>query len=116
VLICPEVAVSTAMVYKNLNLRLTKCEKKLKNFPFEMPVFDAGIHLCNDLETVTTEFCPEIQTIKQKLVGMNAVGALMSGSGPTVFGLFNDPEEARAAYRSLLKNENRRVWIAEPLL
>jgi len=116
VLVCPKVSISTAAVYKNLNLRLTKCEKKLKNFPFELPIFDVGQHLCNDLETVTLALCPEIGTIKQKLMELNAKGALMSGSGPSVFGLFIDPHEARAAYDSLSENKNWQVWAAEPLL
>jgi 4-diphosphocytidyl-2-C-methyl-D-erythritol kinase len=116
VLICPAVAVSTAEVYKKLNLRLTNCKKKLKNFPFETPVFNAGKHLCNDLETVTTALCPEIRKIKQKLLEMKAAGASMSGSGPSVFGLFYDPVTARIAYDSLSKNSNWQVWVAEPLL
>jgi 4-diphosphocytidyl-2-C-methyl-D-erythritol kinase len=59
-LVCPELSVSTAWAYKNLNLRLTKCEKKLKKFLFGIPEFKAGQHLCNDLESVTTERYPEI--------------------------------------------------------
>jgi len=114
-LVCPEFSVSTAAVYKKLNLRLTKCEKKLKKFLFGEPVFDVRQHLCNDLELVTTVLHPEILQIKQKLMDLNANGALMSGSGPAVFGVFTESDKARFAYDVLAENDNWRVFIAETL-
>ena len=116
ILVCPEFPVSTAWVYKNLNLRLTKCKKELTNFPFGAPVFSVAKHLCNDLETVTTTRHPEILQIKRKLMTLNAEGALMSGSGPTVFGIFSDPEKAASAYDVLARGEKRRVFITKTLL
>ena len=53
--------------------------------------------LCNILETVTVKRYPTINDIKNTLLDDNALGALMSGSGPTVFGLFNDESTAEAA-------------------
>jgi 4-diphosphocytidyl-2-C-methyl-D-erythritol kinase len=111
ILVCPDFSVSTAWVYKNLNLRLTKCEKKLKNFSFGRPVFKAGQHLCNDLETVTTAQYPEILQIKKKLMALNARGALMSGSGPTVFGIFREPDRAESAYEILAREGKWQVFI-----
>lgn len=116
ILVCPEFSVSTAWVYKKLNLRLTKGEKKLKNFLFGTPAFDVGQHLCNDLESVTTGRHPEILKIKQKLMELNAQGALMSGSGPTVFGIFREPGRAESAYDVLAKQGKWRVFITETLL
>lgn len=49
----------------------------------------------NVLERVTASMHPEILEIKEALVAAGAAGALMSGSGPTVFGLCADPGEAR---------------------
>lgn len=115
ILVCPELSVSTAWVYKNLNLRLTKCEKKLKNFSFGAPEFEAGQHLCNDLETVTAVKHPEILQIKQKLMTMHAEGALMSGSGPAVFGVFRDREKATSAYDVLARENKWRIFIAKTL-
>jgi 4-diphosphocytidyl-2-C-methyl-D-erythritol kinase len=115
-LVCPEFAVSTAWVYKNLNLRLTKCEKKLKNFLFGKPLYEVGQHLCNDLESVTTERHPEILQIKQKLIEMNAKGALMSGSGPSVFGIYEEPARAESAYDALAREGNWQVFITKALL
>ena len=87
-LINPGYGISTAEIFKNLNLRLTKCKKVLKNFSFNNEGFDAVRHLCNDLETVTAVLYPDIGKAKTALLKRGAYGALMSGSGPTVFGLF----------------------------
>ncbi|MGD8973531.1 MAG: 4-(cytidine 5'-diphospho)-2-C-methyl-D-erythritol kinase [Desulfobacterales bacterium] len=96
-LIYPGIRVPTQEVYRNFNLRLTKCKKKLKKAPLKKSGFDASLHLCNDLESVTASNYPVINTIKEQLLKHGAVGALMSGSGPTVFGLFSDPGSARKA-------------------
>ena len=114
-LVCPKLSVSTAWVYKNLNLRLTKCEKKLKNFLFGRPVFKAGQHLCNDLESVTTGRHPEILEIKKRLMDLDARGALMSGSGPAVFGIFREPDRAESAYDDLAREGRWRVFITKTL-
>ncbi len=94
-LVHPPIPVSTAQVYKNLNLALTNCEKVTKNWPLNGQGFDAGRHLCNDLETVTARICPDVLTAKEALLDHGAIGALMSGSGPCVFGLFEDETAAR---------------------
>jgi 4-diphosphocytidyl-2-C-methyl-D-erythritol kinase len=52
-------------------------------------------NLTNALESVTIKLHPEIEEIKTKLIGAGALGVLMSGSGPTVFGLAADMESAR---------------------
>lgn len=52
----------------------------------------------NVLETVTIPVHPVIQQIKEEMLRLGAAGAMMSGSGPTVFGLFDDREKAEAAY------------------
>jgi 4-diphosphocytidyl-2-C-methyl-D-erythritol kinase len=115
ILACPNLSVPTAWVYKNLNLRLTKCEKKLKNFLFGRPVFKAGQHLCNDLESVTIGRHPEILEIKKKLMELNARGALMSGSGPAVFGIFREPDRAESAYDVLAREGKWPVFITKTL-
>ena len=90
------------MVYKNLNLGLTKCENHLKSFSLKQNGFLPARHLCNDLEVVTEAMFPEIKAVKRLLIDdYGAEGALMSGSGPTVFGLFSDDQKAKNAFRSL---------------
>lgn len=53
--------------------------------------------LCNVLEPVTSQLIPEITALKQRMMALGADGALMSGSGPTVFGLFSSKETAQHA-------------------
>jgi 4-diphosphocytidyl-2-C-methyl-D-erythritol kinase len=51
----------------------------------------------NILETVTIPEHPEIQHIKDTMLENGAIASLMSGSGPTVFGIFDDIEQAKTA-------------------
>jgi len=113
-LIFPGFSVSTATVYKNLNLRLTKCKKKLKDSLLDKRSFDPGCHLCNDLEAVVASKYPVINTVKTALLDHGALGALMSGSGPTVFGLFSDSDKASKANHALARNnETWQLYLAD---
>lgn len=107
-LIYPGISVSTSDIYKNLNLGLTKCKKKLKNFSFNEQTFEVDQHLCNDLETVTASRYPDIIEAKKALLYYGARGALMSGSGPTVFGFFSDFDKAQRAHHIISKNN--KMW------
>ena len=115
VLIHPEIQVSTADVYKNLNLGLTNCEQKLKSFPLNKG-FNPFHHLCNDLETVTISWYPEISDIKKALLDQGALGSLMSGSGPTVFGIFSDLDRAKKAYKTLSINQRWSCFMTQLLV
>jgi 4-diphosphocytidyl-2-C-methyl-D-erythritol kinase len=110
VLVFPGFGISTAEVFKNLNLGLTKCEKQLRYFPFKSGKFDIVRHLCNDLETVTVDRFPVIETIKKELLDQGAMGALMTGSGSAVFGLFRDLQEARRAADAIAVDADRQVF------
>ena len=54
--------------------------------------------MANSFEESVFAKYPEISQIKDTLLNMNADGALMSGSGSTVFGLFEDKAKAKEAY------------------
>ncbi len=119
-LVHPPIRISTAIVYQNLKLRLTKCQQRLKNITLhpemEREHFRSDTvenHLCNDLETVTALQYPVIETIKQALLAGGATGALMSGSGPTVFGLFRDKAVAQDAFINLSRNRDWRLFKTE---
>ena len=58
----------------------------------------------NILETVTVEHYPEIAQLKEIMVNVGALNALMSGSGPTVFGLFENERTAKRAYKAVRKS------------
>jgi 4-diphosphocytidyl-2-C-methyl-D-erythritol kinase len=92
---------------------LTKCEKKIKRL-FSIKIgFDPGLHLCNDLEVVTASKYPVITSIKEQLLIQGALGALMSGSGPTVFGLFSDSHTAERAKQAIGENTRWDVFICD---
>lgn len=101
VLVRPRFEVSTAWVYKNLNLGLTNCEKSFKYRYFEEDFTKVKKLLCNDLEQVTIRKFPQIKIVKRTLIDLGAETALMSGSGPTVFGLFEDWSLAEQAFHGM---------------
>lgn len=70
--------------------------------------------LCNVFEEVLPEDCTEVFTIKQKLLELGALGAAMSGSGPTVFGIFAEELAARKAVEQLSKSY-RQTYLAKPV-
>jgi 4-diphosphocytidyl-2-C-methyl-D-erythritol kinase len=111
-LLNPGVEVNTAEVFGNLNLRLTKCKKIITRPSLKQSGFDASLHLCNDLETVTISKYPIIESLKKQLISHGALGALMSGSGPTVFGLFSDPHTAGEAGRAIGQNFPLDAYLA----
>jgi 4-diphosphocytidyl-2-C-methyl-D-erythritol kinase len=109
-LVYPNTSISTAWVYKNLNLRLTKDEKKLSKFHFDGQFFNIDKHLVNDLEPVTERVLPVIGQIKRLLMENGAAGAMMTGSGSTVFGLYADAKRAARAHQALGKRPQSRDW------
>jgi 4-diphosphocytidyl-2-C-methyl-D-erythritol kinase len=111
-LVNPGFETSTAWVYKNLNLRLTKngdCNKIAR-----LTVRNMAQRLHNDLETVTAAAHPVIHRIEEALLDRGAVGARMSGSGPTVFGIFENEDGCRAAAAGL-SGEGWRIYPVEAL-
>jgi len=115
-LINPGFNVSTAEIYRKLNLRLTKCKKKFTYVHLKKCGFDVALHLCNDLETVTASTYPAIASIKEQLIHHGALGALMSGSGPTVFGLFSDLRKAKIARDALSHYDYWQLYIADMIV
>ena len=59
--------------------------------------------MVNVLETVTSKEHSEIKEIERIMMNNNALGSMMSGSGPTVFGLFESKEDALRGKEELLK-------------
>jgi 4-diphosphocytidyl-2-C-methyl-D-erythritol kinase len=80
-------------------LRLTKKGDCNKIARLNLRNIALGLH--NDLETVTSAVHPVINRIKDALLDRGAAGALMSGSGPTVFGIFETKAASLAAADSL---------------
>ena len=110
-LVNPQIAVSTADVYQSL--QLTK-GGELANLPrFSVATSEdlcAALH--NDLEAVTLQRFPVIAALKQRLLETGAMGALMSGSGATVFGVYPDFSSASKAAETLNVNND---WFVAPV-
>jgi len=116
-LVKPDIFVSTAWVYKNYqghraafdgrmerpNAELTKKAEKVNNIEHFIRIFEKeefnslSDAVLNDLESVTAKEFPVIDEIKDTLRREGAVFALMSGSGPTVFGVFENRSRAEKA-------------------
>lgn len=111
----PRVYVSTKFVYGNLRANELK----------EHPDIDGQVEalqkgdlkklaalMGNVLETVTIPEYPVIDSIKRTMMENGALNAMMSGSGPTVFGLFEEEEAAKRAYRVLQAGEEaKQVYL-----
>ena len=95
VLVNPNIHVSTGWVYKNLQLT-TDTTPDIVSRSYSSLDEICSV-LSNDLEPVTCKRHPLVREIKQILLQEGARGSLMSGSGSTVFGLFEDEEAARQA-------------------
>ena len=97
----PPVHVSTKFVYENL--KANELEKHpdidgMVDAIKEGSIAGVAKRLENVLETVTIPAYPEIGTLKQIMLDCGAMNSLMSGSGPTVFGLFEKEKDAQKAY------------------
>jgi len=114
-LLYPGFNVSTAETYQNLNFGLTNDQKKPTSNHLKLNRFNPAHHLTNDLERVTAQKYPEIGLAKEKLLNLGAIGALMSGSGPTVFGLFDNAKTAKSARQSLAVAKDFQLFLVDPI-
>ena len=116
ILVCkPELFVSTKEVYEGLDLiniknrpdnkYLIKC---LENNDIE----SLSKNMANVLETVTSKKHTEINDIEKIMNENNALGSMMSGSGPTVFGIYKNEEDALRGKRELLK-KYKQVYVVK---
>jgi len=102
-LINPGFPVSTKEVYEALNLGLTNEPNNYKKTRFYIGRdLSFATLLANDLEQVTFGRYPFLREVKEELIKLGALGALMSGSGPTIYGIFSEEEKAQAARASMV--------------
>jgi len=125
VLIYPGFQVSTGWVYSLLTPDLIRGCRDRQNLDLTNKMQDISIIflkdllndplrikdvLINNLEEVTLERYPDVKEAKMALLGSGAQGALMSGSGPTVFGIFLEEYKAKKALGSLKEGFKDRGW------
>lgn len=113
----PPVNVSTKLVYDSLDMSEVNNHPDIDGIIDAIKSQDVGLiasRMGNVLEQVTIPLYPIIDTIKQDMLNNGAINAMMSGSGPTVFGIFPDEETALKCQAYLKeKKDARQVYITE---
>lgn len=114
----PAISVSTKMVYENLHAN------ELQHHPDVAGMAEAlkqgelsGVasRMENVLETVTTKLYPQIEEIKRTMKESGAENAIMSGSGPTVFGLYREKAIAEQAAEKIQQQYGlSEVYVTQP--
>lgn len=115
-LVKPPINISTRYVYEHLSLETTMhpdidamCQAIQSGLFSKMAAC-----LGNSLESVTQREHPEILKIKEQMLAAGAAGTLMSGSGPTVFGLFDNRKAAQKAFYEFKVGEfGRQTFLTE---
>ncbi|MFV0519832.1 MAG: 4-(cytidine 5'-diphospho)-2-C-methyl-D-erythritol kinase [Lachnospirales bacterium] len=103
----PTVGVETKFVFQNFKVEDIQ---KRPNFEKLLEAFETrditlvSRELCNNLEDVTLKLYPEVSDVKKIILNNHCINALMSGSGSTVFGIFNDLYEAKKCQDELEKS------------
>jgi len=108
VLIYPNFEVSTRWAYQNFILTKRQFRFKFHKF-LETPEGISHI-LMNDLEEVVSKEYPQIEVMKKMLYSAGALGSLMTGSGPTVFGIFSEKGDASKAYQEVRRRVRDKGW------
>ncbi len=102
-LVKPPINVSTASIYEQIDsapISVRPNTKAMEQALCENNIQGVADNLCNVMESVTEKMYPIIGGIKHKMMLNGALGAIMSGSGPTVFGIFDDYKTAKASANS----------------
>ena len=108
----PPISVSTKFVYENLHLDQLEAHPDIDGIRRAIEEGDlCGMvsRMGNVLETVTIPAYPQIGQISELMKENGALGAMMSGSGPTVFGIYDDERKAMAARDVLKKSDLAQV-------
>ncbi|HHV07047.1 MAG TPA: 4-(cytidine 5'-diphospho)-2-C-methyl-D-erythritol kinase [Firmicutes bacterium] len=117
VLACPPVAVSTPWAYNELDRSSVKPQlvniDKLIAALKEKDLDEIAAAMANSFEPVVVAHFPIIRDIKQALLDSGAIAALMSGSGPTVYGIFTSLNKAKHAVSTL--NTDIITHVAKPV-
>lgn len=118
ILINPGLEISTQWAYYHLSLEggfVKKGDIKAmllairKGEPEEI-----SRNLFNSFEELILKTYPQVQIIKERLKDSGALGVLMSGSGPTVFGVMSNQKEAQKVYKKL-KPEYPLSWVVQTI-
>ncbi len=114
----PSISVSTRHVYEHLKLDEQTMHPDIDGIVTALAdgdLYGVTDRMANVLETVTVPEHPVIDEIKKQMMASGAVNALMSGSGPTVFGIFDDEEKAKKACEDMKASGlARQIYLTRP--
>lgn len=118
VLIKPRVGVSTAWVYGNLRVQDIREQDRpdtglIRNAIEKKDAVSVAKHMRNVLELVTIPRYDIIREVKERLNESGALGSMMSGSGPTAFGIFRDGESAAGAFAALSRDRRWQCYMVK---
>ncbi|MBE3592107.1 MAG: 4-(cytidine 5'-diphospho)-2-C-methyl-D-erythritol kinase [Thermoanaerobacter sp.] len=103
-LVKPDIEISTKEIYDRwdrVNFKSHHATFLVAQAIQEGNIYKIAKNIKNDLELVTSRQCEVINQIKEELLKKGALGCVMSGSGPTVYGIFDDLERLKRAYEDL---------------
>ena len=116
ILVCkPELFVSTKEIYEEIDSKIIEKRpnnKLLIQLLKENKIQQIADNMYNVLEEVTRERYPVIEEIEKIMMENDALGSMMNGSGPTVFGLYRNREDAENCKNKLLKKFSQ-VYIVK---
>jgi 4-diphosphocytidyl-2-C-methyl-D-erythritol kinase len=118
-LVKPDISVSTKYVYENLKLIEASIHPDIKTMMTALEnkdIYGLAKNMDNLLQSVTAKDYPIISDIKDKMKELGALTSLMSGSGPTVFGIYQNRTMAKKAYSYFKKYQHfgKQVFLTTP--
>jgi 4-diphosphocytidyl-2-C-methyl-D-erythritol kinase len=114
VLLNPGFEVSTKRIYEFWDEAVEEDSLKRDDMENAVSHFRKGrLTLRNDLEKAAMALYPEIGALKERLLGMEVEAVSMTGSGPTVFGIFIDEKEAKRVYDYLRDSGAFKVFFVQ---
>ena len=114
----PGISVSTKYVYTTLDLNTDTVHPDIDGMKKALEdgnLYGITERMGNVLQDVTIPAYPEVERIKEQMKTLGAVNAMMSGSGPTVFGIFDNEEKAQKACQKLRESGScQQVFLTVP--
>ena len=114
----PGISVSTKYVYTTLDLNTDTVHPDIDGMKKALEdgnLYGITERMGNVLQDVTIPAYPEVERIKEQMKTLGAVNAMMSGSGPTVFGIFDNEEKAQEACQKLWESGScQQVFLTVP--
>lgn len=114
----PGISVSTKYVYTTLDLNTDTVHPDIDGMKKALEdgnLYGITERMGNVLQDVTIPAYPEVERIKEQMKTLGAVNAMMSGSGPTIFGIFDNEEKAQEACQKLRESGScQQVFLTVP--